>query len=506
MFSTMEEHISRKYEGTVIKNTSAGYTLGGRDIGTSVKMKPDYLEGGLDDLDMVILGGYYGGGSSRRRAGVVSHFLLGVRKDTVQPTADGCIFCTVGRVGTGYSLDELKALNERLGPYWTPFDVNIPPEYIDHELKGTGKDVPDVVIDPRRSEVLQVKAYELNTGAESSAGITMRFPRVKRLRPDRGWKDALTLSELRKMLTEQGRRSSAPTSSSELRRASKRRKVVPASVQRGILTQFRAADLSGVTKSRDVFRGKEFQVMGDAETVAEKVRVEQLIHSLGGACVQNMTSSCRAVVAVSTAAVRVKSWVRLCSGSGGRAEASALSKCGGPRDVLLASWVEECAQLKRAITPRREHVLYATDTLRKKLAVAGDKYGDSWTDETDVSQLQRTLSLVHSAAEFGANERAQTLRSVAAEDGPLLVGRPLLGMRIRVVDERDAVAYLLRFFGAETGVKGEQCTHTLRSARNDSDDIRTVIDDTLVWDSCGGDWQTKLSRLNRHAVARCLQP
>lgn len=36
------------------------YVLGGRDIKLAVKLKPDYLDGGLDDLDMLILGGFYG--------------------------------------------------------------------------------------------------------------------------------------------------------------------------------------------------------------------------------------------------------------------------------------------------------------------------------------------------------------------------------------------------------------------------------------------------------------
>lgn len=39
------------------------YVLGGRDLSVAVKMKPDYLEGGLNELDMLIVGGLYGGGA-----------------------------------------------------------------------------------------------------------------------------------------------------------------------------------------------------------------------------------------------------------------------------------------------------------------------------------------------------------------------------------------------------------------------------------------------------------
>lgn len=43
-----------------------------------VKLKPEYLDGVGDELDLLILGGFYGSGERRR--GNVSHFLLGVRK------------------------------------------------------------------------------------------------------------------------------------------------------------------------------------------------------------------------------------------------------------------------------------------------------------------------------------------------------------------------------------------------------------------------------------------
>ena len=44
------------------------------------KLKPDYIEGMADNLDLIILGGYYGKGT--RRAGGISHFLLGVAEKT----------------------------------------------------------------------------------------------------------------------------------------------------------------------------------------------------------------------------------------------------------------------------------------------------------------------------------------------------------------------------------------------------------------------------------------
>lgn len=42
-----------------------------------MKLKPEYIEGLGDDLDLLIIGGYYGTGIGRR-GGTVSHFMLGV--------------------------------------------------------------------------------------------------------------------------------------------------------------------------------------------------------------------------------------------------------------------------------------------------------------------------------------------------------------------------------------------------------------------------------------------
>ena len=58
----------------MIKPTSAPYIFGDRKHW--IKIKPDYIDGLIDTLDLVVIGGYYGEG--RRRAGNISHFLLAV--------------------------------------------------------------------------------------------------------------------------------------------------------------------------------------------------------------------------------------------------------------------------------------------------------------------------------------------------------------------------------------------------------------------------------------------
>lgn len=46
------------------------------------KIKPEYVDGLMDELDIVIIGGYFGKG---RRAHVLSHFLCAVMDNTKHP-------------------------------------------------------------------------------------------------------------------------------------------------------------------------------------------------------------------------------------------------------------------------------------------------------------------------------------------------------------------------------------------------------------------------------------
>jgi len=87
-------------EGLVVKDLSSVYVVGeqSRSKAHWVKMKPEYSDQ-TSNLDLLVLGGYYGDG--HRRAGMLSHFLLGVADHTTMPP-DGSVnttkWFTVGKV------------------------------------------------------------------------------------------------------------------------------------------------------------------------------------------------------------------------------------------------------------------------------------------------------------------------------------------------------------------------------------------------------------------------
>jgi hypothetical protein len=94
-------------------------------------------------------------------------------------------------VGTGYTVDEVKALNAKLGPVAVPFGKagkasggHAWPRWL-HPWNMKADDVPDVWVPPHESVVVEVKCAELVESDQFSALKTPRFPRCENLRYDK---------------------------------------------------------------------------------------------------------------------------------------------------------------------------------------------------------------------------------------------------------------------------------------------------------------------------------
>lgn len=67
-------------EGLVLKNPLSEYVPGERKDNW-LKLKPEYIEGLTDNLDLLIIGGFYGSGIHRRGGGI-SHWMLAAAEKT----------------------------------------------------------------------------------------------------------------------------------------------------------------------------------------------------------------------------------------------------------------------------------------------------------------------------------------------------------------------------------------------------------------------------------------
>lgn len=174
-------------EGLVLKPLESTYEPGKRHW---LKVKKDYLyEGAMaDSADLVVLGAWFGTGN---KGGIMSIFLMGCYDESTKT------WRTVTKVHSGHDDSTLEKLQKELDVVKISKDVNKVPNW----LKCTKTMVPDFVAkDPRKMPVWEVTGAEFTQNQVHTAdGISIRFPRVTRIRDDKDWATATSLSELKEL-------------------------------------------------------------------------------------------------------------------------------------------------------------------------------------------------------------------------------------------------------------------------------------------------------------------
>ncbi|XP_071946182.1 DNA ligase 3-like isoform X2 [Antedon mediterranea] len=185
-------------EGLVLKDSQSKYEPGMRHW---LKVKKDYLNEGAmaDSADLILLGGYYGTGN---KGGIMSVFLLGV----YDQHADR--FLTVTKCG-GIDDKMLEKLNKELPMVKISKDMSRVPKW----LRVHKNLVPDFVVkDPKASPVWEIIGAEFSQSeTHTGGGISIRFPRVTRMRDDKDWKSATSLNQLRELYKTSKDTSDIPT-------------------------------------------------------------------------------------------------------------------------------------------------------------------------------------------------------------------------------------------------------------------------------------------------------
>ncbi|EFN89653.1 DNA ligase 3 [Harpegnathos saltator] len=174
-------------EGLVLKDINSKYEPGKRHW---LKVKKDYLCGGAmaDSADLVVLGAWYGTGN---KGGMMSIFLMGCYDEKSDK------WLTVTKVHTGHDDATLAALQNELDMVKIGKDTEKLPDW----LLAKKPMVPDFVAkDPKKQPVWEITGAEFtNQGVHTADGISIRFPRVTRIRHDKNWSTATTLNELREL-------------------------------------------------------------------------------------------------------------------------------------------------------------------------------------------------------------------------------------------------------------------------------------------------------------------
>lgn len=395
IITALDAAIMNREEGIMVKNLNSTYIPGERKE-KWIKLKPEYIDGLVNDMDLLIIGGYYGTGIGRR-GGTISHFLLGIPAPVVndnvtegdsknQKPNKYLSFC---KVGSGYTDQELKILQKMLEKYWRVFNPSSPPDCI--ELVPPCKEKPDVWIDPKKSKILQVKAAQLVPSEKFMTRYTLRFPRVQKLRLDKNWYDSMDWNELQ-TLTKQGRATSKRYSeidklNDDEDEPPKKKRKITKTTRRSltVLPAFQQVDTKGLSIIGSLFSGNEICVL-TGNLLHSKSDIEKLVYQHGATCSQYPTESTSYVIAEKKT-LRVSNIIAT-----------------GGFDIIKPNWIVECTNENILLPLEPKFMLFSTSSTSNKFSESIDKFGDHFSRHVTPNSLKHTLSQISKIRPFTPSE------------------------------------------------------------------------------------------------------
>ena len=340
ILAALNSAIDRHEEGIIVKNPDSVYSPDKRKHSGWFKIKPDYEQNVMSDLDLLIIGGYRGSG---RRAKVISHFMLAIM--------DGKQYVSFCKIGSGYSDLQLKDILKNLDPQWT----KTKPENV-----AISAEKPEVFIAPEKSLVLTVRAAEMVESHKFSSGFTLRFPRLEKTRDDKpisqitSKEDILSLWKQYhgKLATSHVSAESCPVPKKKPRSSPRLNKPIK------VDERFRT-DLSGVTSKCGTFNGRDFCVMSAPEDIGRQ-NVEREVVEHGGSVVQNPGRDTFCVI-TDRVNVRVRNVIK-----------------GGKSDVVSYDWLRACLDSGEMTQWQPQHMYFVSGNTHPLFV---REYGEDYTEK-----------------------------------------------------------------------------------------------------------------------------
>ncbi|MEW6748112.1 MAG: ATP-dependent DNA ligase [Candidatus Micrarchaeota archaeon] len=175
-----EEAISEGLEGIMAKDLKAPYTAGKRKFAW-IKLKKSYGKS-VDTVDGVIVGYYLGKGQR-------AEFEFGGVLVAVQNPDTGKLE-TVAKVASGFTEEEMASLAKQLEKIKT----HSPPAKLDCNIEVDFWVKPKYVVEVAFDDI--TKSPNHTCGMKDGKGYALRFPRLMRMREDKGVREITTTDEV----------------------------------------------------------------------------------------------------------------------------------------------------------------------------------------------------------------------------------------------------------------------------------------------------------------------
>jgi DNA ligase-4 len=392
----LRQVVAEASEGLVLKNPRSPYRLNERNDDW-IKVKPEYMTEFGESLDCVVIGGYYGSG---KRGGALSSFMCGLKvpQALLSHGVNEQKCWSFFKVGGGFAASDYAEIRHRTEGKWHDWNARRPPiDWI--ELAGGDRqhEKPDVWIKPEDSIVLSVKAASVGSTESFRTGVTLRFPRFKKLRTDKDWKQALSFDEFIQLKSQvEGEKEEKKLKIDDEKRQKNRRKRKRAMVIQGNDSEVKTSYAGPATK---VFEGLSFFIMTEAPKPIKKTKaeLEELVKANGGKVVASEKDPATIIIA-DRKLVKVASLIKK-----------------DERNLIKPSWLlDSIAQNERnvnrygSVLPYEpSHIFHTRASDQGKFDNNVDEYGDSYARDVTADELLELFKTMPSKFEDDFQPDAQ---------------------------------------------------------------------------------------------------
>lgn len=280
------------------------------------------------------------------------------------------------KVGGGFKKEDYSKIAHLTEDKWHDWDPNRPPKkYI--ELAGGDRERPDCWIKPDDSLVFQVKAASVDGSDSFMTGFTLRFPRFMKIRHDKDWQSALSLSEfwaLKQRVETESKKEDFKVSTR--RKTTKRIKkdVVIAGMDSKIKTPY-------VGPQTQVFAGLDFCVLTEMTKPVKKSKaeLEQIIKTNGGSLTQNPNAKENILCIADKRTVKPASIIKRGTTN--------LIKGAWVLDVLKQAEIDGEERKKFLLPFEPDHLFHTIETSTADVLKTIDDYGDSYARDIESKEL-----------------------------------------------------------------------------------------------------------------------